>query len=39
MFEKLKELYVGNKISVDALSNAVAKGWITQDQAAEIIGQ
>lgn len=37
MFERLKNLYVSGKLSDTGLSNAVIKGWITEDQRQEII--
>ena len=37
MFERLKRLYAEGKINETGINNAVAKGWITQEQADEII--
>ena len=37
MFERLKRLYADGKITQEGINNAVAKGWITQEQADEII--
>ena len=37
MFERLKRLYTDGKITQEGINNAVAKGWITQEQANEII--
>ena len=37
MFERLKRLYAEGKIDERGITNAVAKGWITQDQAEEIL--
>ena len=37
MFERLKRLYEEGKITQDGINNAVTKGWITQEQAEEII--
>lgn len=37
MFERLKNLYVSGKLSAAGLSNAVIKGWITEEQRQEII--
>ena len=38
MFERLKNLYVSSgKLSAAGLSNAVIKGWITEEQRQEII--
>lgn len=36
MFDTLKRIY-GNTKKVSYLVNAVAKGWITEDEKAEII--
>lgn len=36
MFETLKRLYLEGKLTVDGLENAVAKGWITEEQKQEI---
>ena len=38
MYERLKTLYNEGRLTVDGLQNAVAKGWITQEQCDEIIG-
>ena len=38
MYERLKRLYREGKIDEQGLENAVAKGWITQEQADEIMG-
>ena len=38
MFETLKRLYSDGKLTNTGLENAVAKGWITQEQADEIKG-
>ena len=37
MFERLKRLYTDGKITQEGINNAVTKGWITQEQANEII--
>lgn len=38
MYETLKRLYQGGKMTDAQLNNAVKKGWITADQAQEIVG-
>lgn len=37
MFERLKRLYNEGKIDETGINNAVNKGWITQEQAQEIL--
>ena len=37
MFERLKRLYAEGKIDESAIRNAVAKGWLTEEQANEIL--
>ena len=37
MFERLKKLYAEGKLTADGVRNAVAKGWITDEQAQEIL--
>lgn len=37
MFVRLKRLYVTGKITADMLENAVAIGWITEEQKQEIL--
>lgn len=37
MLERLKRLYLDGKLTDAGLSNAVTKGWITEDQKQEII--
>ena len=37
MYNTLKRLYLTGKIKETGLSNAVKKGWITEEQKAEII--
>ncbi len=37
MFERLKRLYDEGKIGVSAIWNAVTKGWLTEEQAQEIL--
>ena len=39
MYETLKRLYNENKLTVDQLSNAVSKGWITEEEKQTIINQ
>lgn len=39
MFERLKRLYNEGKIDVIGLQKAVDKGWITEEQKEEIIGE
>ena len=39
MFERLKRLYKEGKLDKTGIENAVAKGWITQEQADEITGE
>lgn len=39
MFERLKRLYNEGKIDAEALEKAVEKGWITEEQKNEIIGE
>jgi hypothetical protein len=36
VFERLKALYLDGRLSDAGLSNAVTKGWITEEQATEI---
>ena len=38
MFERLKRLYNEGKIGEAELNNAVAKGWITEEQKDIIMG-
>lgn len=38
MFGRLKRLYEENKITLTGLQNAVEKGWITEGQFKEIVG-
>ena len=38
MFERLNRLYHEGKIGEAELNNAVAKGWITEEQKNEIMG-
>ena len=38
MKEKLKTLYEDGALSAEGLLNAVMKGWVTVDEAAQIIG-
>lgn len=37
MFERLKRLYTEGKLDEAAIRNAVTKGWITEEQAVEIL--
>lgn len=37
MFETLKRLWNEGKLTEEKLNNAVAKGWITEEQRQEII--
>ncbi|MBR1647938.1 MAG: XkdX family protein [Selenomonadaceae bacterium] len=37
MFERLKRLYDEGKIYEAAIRNAVEKGWLTEEQANEIL--
>ena len=37
MFERLKRLYNEGKIDEAAIRNAVTKGWLTEEQAEEIL--
>ncbi len=37
MFERLKRLYESGQLDQKGIENAVAKGWITQEQANEIL--
>lgn len=39
MFNRLKRLYQEGKIGVTELDTAITKGWITEEQKAEIIGE
>lgn len=39
MYERLKLLYETGKLSATGIQNAVAKGWLTQEQANEILGK
>ncbi|WP_084705431.1 XkdX family protein [Leucobacter chironomi] len=37
MFDRLRKLYQLGKLDVDGLAAAVQRGWITEDQAHEIV--
>lgn len=37
MFERLKRLYNERKLDEAGICNAVAKGWLTEEQADEIL--
>ena len=39
MFERLKTLYDAGRITGDGIANAVTRGWITQVQADDILGE
>ena len=39
MYTRIKRLYDTGKLTKDGVRNAVAKGWITEEQYAEIIGE
>lgn len=39
MFEKLKRLYLTHRIGEAELTNAVAKGWITEDEKQLIMSE
>lgn len=39
MFERLKRLYDAGRLTETGINNAVARGWITDLEAAEIIGR
>lgn len=36
MFERLKRLYQEGRIDADAITRAVALGWVTEEQGREI---
>ena len=36
MYEKLRDLYLSGRLNDAGLDNAVARGWITQEQADQI---
>ena len=38
MYERLKRLYNEGRLTKEGLENAVARGWITEEQMQEIIG-
>lgn len=38
MFETVKRLYLSGKLSVIGVENAVAKGWISREEADRLIG-
>lgn len=38
MFETLNRLYHDGSIGIEQLENAVAKGWITEEEMQEILG-
>lgn len=38
MFNRLKRLYNEKRLSDDGLANAVARGWITEEERQEIVG-
>lgn len=37
MYNRLKKLHLAGRLNDTGLENAVARGWITEDQKAEII--
>lgn len=37
MYNRLKKLYLAGRLNDVGLENAVTRGWITEDQKAEII--
>ena len=37
MFERLKKLFIEGKLTKAAIQNAVTKGWLTEEQAKEIL--
>lgn len=37
MYNRLKKLYIAGRLNDAGLENAVTRGWITEDQKAEII--
>lgn len=37
MFEAIKKLYQQGKLTEAGINNAITKGWITQEQAQEIL--
>jgi uncharacterized XkdX family phage protein len=37
MYERIKRLYLAGRLDADGVRNAVTKGWITAEQAEEII--
>lgn len=39
MYETLKKLYLSARLSMTGLTNAVLKGWITQEQQNQIINE
>ena len=39
MYERLKRLYNEGRLTKEGLENAVARGWITEEQMLEIIGR
>lgn len=39
MYERLKRLYVTQKLTAVGLTNAVIKGWITEAQKQEILAK
>lgn len=38
MYANIKRLYTAGRLSAAGVNNAVARGWITQQQADEILG-
>lgn len=39
MYARIKRLYDTGKLTKDGVRNAVTKGWITEEQYEEIVGE
>lgn len=39
MYKRLKKLYKEGRLTKTGLQNAVAKGWITEEEMREIVGE
>ena len=39
MFDRLNRLYKAGRLTAEGLANAVARGWITEDQRRQITGE
>lgn len=37
MFESVKRLFLSGRLTLDGLEKAVAKNWVTQDQADKLL--